>query len=182
MSAAARECWPASCASGFPLVTGVDLDEASIVAARAHGDDIAYLLGDAMTEPLAAESFDVVTCVAVLHHLGTERGLTRLASLVAPGGVLGVVGLGCAVDPGCAVGPRGLHADEGARGASRPVGTCRADRDARRIKRTGPQHQPTRLAGRAVPAAPVVPPHDRVAQVRQLIWVASSCRGGRRRS
>lgn len=75
-------------------VTGIDPDAASIELARAHGDDIAYVLDDALTYPFAAESFDVVTCVAVLHHLGTERGLKRLASLVAPGGTLGVVGLG----------------------------------------------------------------------------------------
>jgi ubiquinone/menaquinone biosynthesis C-methylase UbiE len=77
-----------------PQVTGIDLDEPSITAARAYDDDIAYVFGDAMTHPFAPESFDVVTCVAVLHHLGTERGLVRLASLVKPGGVLGVIGLG----------------------------------------------------------------------------------------
>ncbi len=75
-------------------VTGIDVHEPSIDAARAHGDDIAYVLGDAMTHPFAPESFDVVTCVATLHHLGTERGLARLASLVAPGGMLGIIGLG----------------------------------------------------------------------------------------
>ena len=56
-----------------PQVTGIDLDEASVVTARAHGDDIAYIHGDAMTEPFAPESFDVITCVAVLHHLGTAQ-------------------------------------------------------------------------------------------------------------
>lgn len=81
-----REC--------VPQVTGIDLDAASIDAARASSDDIAYVLGDVMTHPFAPESFDAVTCVAVLHHLGTERGLRRLASLVRPGGMLGVVGLG----------------------------------------------------------------------------------------
>jgi 2-polyprenyl-3-methyl-5-hydroxy-6-metoxy-1,4-benzoquinol methylase len=78
----------------IPLVTGIDTDEPTLQRAKAQGGDITYLQGDAMSYPFAEHSFDVVTCVAVLHWLGTEAGLTRLASLVAPGGMLGVIGLG----------------------------------------------------------------------------------------
>jgi len=38
-------------------------------------------------------SFDVVTIVATLHHVPLREGITALRRLVAPGGVLAVVGL-----------------------------------------------------------------------------------------
>lgn len=38
-------------------------------------------------------SFDVVTTVATLHHVPLREGITALRRLVAPGGVLAVVGL-----------------------------------------------------------------------------------------
>jgi len=74
-------------------VTGIDPDETSIALARAHGDDITYVVGDVLTYPFAPASFDVVTAVAMLHHVDMETGLRRMRELVAPGGVLGVVGL-----------------------------------------------------------------------------------------
>ncbi len=46
-----------------------------------------------MVLPLGAGSFDLVTAVAVLHHLPLRAGLTRLRDLVVPGGMLVVVGL-----------------------------------------------------------------------------------------
>ena len=78
-------------------VVAVDLDGPSVertralVAGREH---VEVRQGDVMTADLAPASFDAVLSVAVLHHLGTRPGLIRLASLVAPGGVLGVVGFG----------------------------------------------------------------------------------------
>ncbi|MFC6010178.1 class I SAM-dependent methyltransferase [Nocardia lasii] len=39
------------------------------------------------------QTFDVVTAVATLHHVPLRDGLTTLRRLVAPGGVLAVVGL-----------------------------------------------------------------------------------------
>jgi SAM-dependent methyltransferase len=74
-------------------VVGVDVDPASIETARSHGDDIDYVLGDFAVVDLPEESFDVVSAVAVLHHVDLREGLTRLAALVRPGGVLLVVGL-----------------------------------------------------------------------------------------
>jgi SAM-dependent methyltransferase len=76
-----------------PCVVGLDPDTASIAAARALGDDIDYRLGDLLTTDLPEGAFDVVTAVAVLHHLDQRAGLRKLAALLRPGGQLLVVGL-----------------------------------------------------------------------------------------
>ncbi len=55
--------------------------------------NVKFLVGDIVTAPLQVGSFDLVTAVAVLHHLPLRAGLERLRELVAPGGVLVVVGL-----------------------------------------------------------------------------------------
>lgn len=74
-------------------VTGIDPDQPSIDEARSHGDDITYVVADLESADLAPASFDVVTAVASLHHMEHRAGLTALRELVAPGGVLLVVGL-----------------------------------------------------------------------------------------
>lgn len=74
-------------------VVGLDRDVPSIAGARAYGDDIEYRVGDVCTTDLPAGSFDVVSAVAVLHHLDQRDGLAALAALVRPGGLLLVVGL-----------------------------------------------------------------------------------------
>lgn len=76
-----------------PSVVGLDRDEASIEEARHLGGDISYLLGELEHVDLPENGFDVVTAVAVLHQMDQQTALCRLASLVAPGGVLLVVGL-----------------------------------------------------------------------------------------
>jgi 2-polyprenyl-3-methyl-5-hydroxy-6-metoxy-1,4-benzoquinol methylase len=80
---------------GLAQVFGIDLHQPSIEAARTHPDanGITYLVGDVLTYPFEPASFDLVTAVASLHHMDTRTGLTRLRELVAPGGVLAVVGL-----------------------------------------------------------------------------------------
>lgn len=74
-------------------VVGIDPDQASIEQARAHDDDIEYLLGGLGEVDVAAASFDVVSSVAMLHHVDQVWGLTQLARLVRPRGMLLVVGL-----------------------------------------------------------------------------------------
>jgi len=74
-------------------VVGIDPDEPSIVEARSYGDDIRYEVTDLESADLEPSSFDVVAAVASLHHMDHHTALSRLASLVAPGGVLLVVGL-----------------------------------------------------------------------------------------
>lgn len=79
--------------TSVPSVVGIDPDRASIEAARSFSDDIDYLVTDLNSAELPEASFDVVSAVAVLHHVDHRAALTRLASLVRPGGVLLVVGL-----------------------------------------------------------------------------------------
>lgn len=76
----------------IPHVTGVDVDAASIKAARGNDDDINYVCADFMTEPVS-EGFDVVISVAMLHHVDHELALARMAGLLGAGGTLLVVGL-----------------------------------------------------------------------------------------
>jgi SAM-dependent methyltransferase len=81
-------------------VVGLDSDLASLELARFHDDDIDYLHGGLETVDLPTGVFDVVTAVAMLHHLDQRAGLERLATLVRPGGVLLVVGLARSRSPG----------------------------------------------------------------------------------
>jgi 2-polyprenyl-3-methyl-5-hydroxy-6-metoxy-1,4-benzoquinol methylase len=79
-------------ASIVPQVHGIDLDVPSIELARKYGgDNITYVVGDVLSARLP--TYDVVASVATLHHMDTVAGLTRLRDLVAPGGVLAVIGL-----------------------------------------------------------------------------------------
>jgi SAM-dependent methyltransferase len=80
---------------GVPEVVGIDRDEACIERCKAHPEagDISYVLGDVLTSELEPGSFGVVSAVASLHHIDARSGLVRLRDLVAPGGVLVVVGL-----------------------------------------------------------------------------------------
>ena len=79
-------------AHGVASVVGVDPDAPSIDEARAiGGDGIDYVCADLADVDLSPAA--VVTAVAMLHHVDMAEGLRRLSSLVAPGGVLLVVGL-----------------------------------------------------------------------------------------
>lgn len=77
-----------------PHVVGIDTDADVLTRARAAGDDIAWVRGDATQAPFPLASFDVVASLATLHHLpDLADGLRRLSALVAPGGVLAAVGM-----------------------------------------------------------------------------------------
>lgn len=80
---------------GVPQVVGLDRDELCIQHCRNYPEvgSIRYVLGDVLTSDLEPASFDLVSAVASLHHLDARSGLVRLRSLVAPGGVLIVIGL-----------------------------------------------------------------------------------------
>ena len=82
--------------SAVPEVTGIDRDERSIELARSHPDaaGVSYVLGDFREAPLRAESFDLITAVASLHHMDEAAALERMRDLLRPGGVLAIVGLG----------------------------------------------------------------------------------------
>jgi trans-aconitate methyltransferase len=82
----------------IPEVTGIDRDAATLDAARAVDPGVHWVTGDVLTHPLGR--FDVVASIAVLHHLpDLAAGLRRCAELVAPGGVLAVVGLARSAGP-----------------------------------------------------------------------------------
>lgn len=77
-------------------VVGVDRSVKMIELARQRHPGVAtWLLGDVLTDdlPLDPRGYDLVTCVACLHHLPLRPGLRTLAGLVRPGGLLVVVGL-----------------------------------------------------------------------------------------
>lgn len=84
---------PAALRARVPSVVGIDPHEPSVLQARSHGDDIDYLVDDIRTADLPTIAFDVVAAVAMLHHVDHQQGLRRLAELIAPGGILLVVGL-----------------------------------------------------------------------------------------
>jgi SAM-dependent methyltransferase len=77
-------------------VIGIDPDPPSLSQARARfGAEprLSFVEGDAMTHPFAPASFDLVASIAVLHHLPLLPALRRFRELLAPGGVLAVIGL-----------------------------------------------------------------------------------------
>ena len=76
-------------------VTGLDRDEPCIRVARAHpgAAGLGYLVGDIGRAPLQPGSFDLVTSVAMVHHMDAALALERMSGLLRPGGVLAIVGL-----------------------------------------------------------------------------------------
>lgn len=87
---------PASLATKANRVDAVDRSPAMIeLARRRHPDAANWLIGDVLTErmPLETQGYDLVTSVSALHHMPLSDGLGRLAGLVAPGGLLVVIGL-----------------------------------------------------------------------------------------
>ncbi|HEX5332228.1 MAG TPA: class I SAM-dependent methyltransferase [Cellulomonas sp.] len=85
-------------AAGAGHVTGLDSSTPMIELARglAAGESRSAALDYVVADVLDAAqlgTFDLVACVATLHHLGLDRGLERLRDVTAPGGRLVVVGL-----------------------------------------------------------------------------------------
>ncbi|WP_136035509.1 class I SAM-dependent methyltransferase [Microbacterium sp. K35] len=78
-------------------VTGIDPDAAALSRARERfpqSSPVRLIHGDLLTSPdLEGQRFDLVTCVATLHHLPLIPALERLRDLLAPGGQLRIVGL-----------------------------------------------------------------------------------------
>lgn len=72
-------------------VTAIDASARMIERASATSERVRWIHGDVLTYDLGR--YDVVTAEASLHHLPLREGLTRLAELTQPGGLLIVVGL-----------------------------------------------------------------------------------------
>ncbi|NEB53821.1 class I SAM-dependent methyltransferase [Streptomyces griseus] len=76
-------------------VHGIDIDPAIVERAREHtapGAPVTFSVGDAL-EDVPSGLYDVITCVATVHHLPLGEALTHFRRLLAPGGTLIVVGL-----------------------------------------------------------------------------------------
>lgn len=78
-------------------ITGIDPDAAALMKARerlSDHPDVQTVLGDFLASPeLDTRHFDLITCVATLHHMPLVPALERMRNLLAPGGLLRVVGL-----------------------------------------------------------------------------------------
>ncbi|MFG3281354.1 class I SAM-dependent methyltransferase [Streptomyces sp. NPDC048111] len=83
-------------------VCAVDADASIVARARAltpPASAVTFTVGDARGA-LPPGPFDVITCVATLHHLPFAEALVSMRRRLAPGGTLVVVGLARARTPG----------------------------------------------------------------------------------
>ncbi|KIZ15614.1 class I SAM-dependent methyltransferase [Streptomyces natalensis] len=82
-------------ASRAEVVHGIDVDAAIVARAReltAPAAPVTFTVGDALNE-IPPGPYDVITCVATIHHLPFSDALTRFRQHLAPGGTLVVLGL-----------------------------------------------------------------------------------------
>ncbi|MFI9604946.1 class I SAM-dependent methyltransferase [Streptomyces sp. NPDC052043] len=83
-------------------VHGIDSDPGIIAQARAltpPASPVTFTTADALTG-VPADSYDVITCVAAIHHLPFTDALTVFRRHLAPGGTLVVLGLSRPTTPG----------------------------------------------------------------------------------
>ncbi|MFF3465549.1 class I SAM-dependent methyltransferase [Streptomyces sp. NPDC002619] len=76
-------------------VHGIDVDPTIVARAReltAPAAPVTFSVGDALNE-IPPGPYDVITCVATIHHMPFSDALTRFRKHLAPGGTLVVVGL-----------------------------------------------------------------------------------------
>ncbi|MFF5900896.1 class I SAM-dependent methyltransferase [Streptomyces argenteolus] len=74
---------------------GIDLDPTIVDRARELTDPaapVSFTVGDALKEGLPGP-YDVITCVATIHHMPFSDALTCFRQELAPGGTLVVVGV-----------------------------------------------------------------------------------------
>ena len=78
-------------------LTGIDPDSSALSQARtrfSNSAKVRLILGDFLISPeLEKQGFDLITCVAALHHMPLIPALERMRDLLAPGGQIRVVGL-----------------------------------------------------------------------------------------
>ncbi|MCX3060338.1 class I SAM-dependent methyltransferase [Streptomyces beihaiensis] len=104
-------------------VDALDADPATLAVAEASGGGPRYRLADAATAELPHARYDVITCLAGLHHMPFET-VTRFTQALAPGGRLlvlgcyaGVTAWDLAAIPANAVARLAVYAGERAMGA-----------------------------------------------------------------
>ncbi|MFB8032492.1 class I SAM-dependent methyltransferase [Streptomyces sp. NPDC056004] len=82
-------------ASRAGAVHGIDVDPTILARAReltAPTAPVTFSVGDALKE-VPPGPYDVITCVATIHHMPFSDALTHFRQHLAPGGTLVVVGL-----------------------------------------------------------------------------------------
>jgi SAM-dependent methyltransferase len=78
-------------AGGAKEVTGVDLAEEVVAAARAAVPEARFETGDVRSLPFADDSFDLVVCFEVIEHVADQEAtLDELRRVLAPGGALAI--------------------------------------------------------------------------------------------
>ena len=83
-------------------VAGVDPDATVIARARertAMLDNVTLHVDEFLNMPAEPASYDLVTFVATLHHMGLTHALRRARQLLAPGGELFIVGVSARKTP-----------------------------------------------------------------------------------
>ncbi len=77
-----------------PDVVGIDRDSEMMrtASAASRSPHVQYLAAEIMAAELPLGSFDFVSCLSALHHIPLRPALERLGSLLAPGGVLAILG------------------------------------------------------------------------------------------
>jgi SAM-dependent methyltransferase len=72
-------------------VTAMDLSPRMIEVARERSSqfsNLEFVLGDFLQEEIPVESYDCIITLATLHHLPLDESLSRIKSLLRPGGLL----------------------------------------------------------------------------------------------
>jgi SAM-dependent methyltransferase len=84
--------WLRQAAGARAQLTGIDLSEAHVAAARAAlPQAIEVLRGDLLSTPVPQAPFDMIWCANTLNHLrDPPQGVRRLARLLAPGGLIAI--------------------------------------------------------------------------------------------
>ena len=147
-------------AARFPRVVGIDADAGMAAAANERLADkpwvsIERYRFDEFAAAAAEGEADLITMVAVLHHLDLEDALSRIPRLLAPGGRLLVVGL-AKVD-----GPADMIVDLVSAAANPIMGLIKHPRPARAIDEAG--------AGQ-----PVMPIRDPTMSVAEIATAAGA--------
>lgn len=74
-------------------MTAVDASAETIAEASTRPDSsVAYLCGDILDPAVQLGRYDVISCLASIHHVPFEPAIRRLRSHLVPGGVLVILG------------------------------------------------------------------------------------------
>jgi ubiquinone/menaquinone biosynthesis C-methylase UbiE len=77
-------------------VDAIELDAATLATARrlqTGHTNLHFIPGDLMQLDLTEGEYDLITCLASLHHMDFDGALRKMKRLLAPGGTLAILGL-----------------------------------------------------------------------------------------